>query len=58
MTENCGIMRYLLPGDVILASRDFGDNAAIFGATVEISAFTKGNNQLSAFDVESSRKLA
>ena len=60
LTDNCGIMKYLLPGDVMLADRGFdvGDSAALFGATVEIPAFTKGKKQLSAFDVERSRKLA
>ena len=59
MTDNCGIMKYLLPGDVILADRGFyiGDSAALFGATVEIPAFTKGKKQLSALDVERSWKL-
>ena len=37
-------MKYLLPGDVILADRgfDIGDSAALFGATVEIPTFPKG----------------
>ena len=36
-------MKYLLPGDVILADMgfDIGDSDAHFGATVEIPAFTK-----------------
>ena len=44
LTDNCGIMKYLLPGDVILADRgfDIGDSAALLGVTVEIPAFTKG----------------
>ena len=52
-------MKYLLPGNIILADRgfDIGDSAAVCGATVEIPAFTKGKKQLSAFDVERSRKL-
>ena len=60
MTDNCGIRKYLLPGDVILANRgfDIGDSAALSGATVEIPTFRKGKKQLSAFDVERSRKLA
>ena len=43
-------MKYLLPGDVILADRggggggDIGDSGAHFGVTVEI-AFTKGKKQ-------------
>ena len=41
LNDNCGIMKYLLPGDVILAERgfDFGESVALFGATVEIPAF-------------------
>ena len=32
LTENCGVMKYLLPGDVILAGRgfDIGDSDARF----------------------------
>ena len=54
LTENCGVMKDLLPGDVILADRifDIGDSVAHFGETVEIPAFTKGKKQLSAFNVE------
>ena len=60
LTENCRVMKYLLPGDVILADRgfDIGDSDAHFGATVKKPAIVKGKKQLSAFDVESSRKLA
>ena len=59
LTENCGIMKYLLPGNVILADRgfDIGDSGAHCGATVEIPAFTKGKKQLSAFDIERSRNV-
>ena len=44
----------------MLADRGFDieESAALFGATVEIPAFTKGKKQVSAFDVERSRKLA
>ena len=60
LTENCGVMKYLFPGDVILADRgfDIGDSDAHFGATVEIPASTKGKKQLGAFDVERRRKRA
>lgn len=60
LTDNCGILENLLPQDVVLADRgfDIGESTALFGATVEIPAFTKGKKQLSAFDVERSRKLA
>ena len=60
LTDNCGILENLLAQDVVLADRgfDIGESTAIFGATVEIPTFTKGKKQLSAFDVERSRKLA
>ena len=59
LTENCGVLKYLLPGDVILTDRgfDIGDSDAHLRATVEIPAFTKGKKQLSSFGVERSRKL-
>ena len=58
--KNCGVMKCLLPDDVILGDRgfDIGDSDAHFGATVEIPAFTKGKKQVSSFGVEMSRKLA
>ncbi len=60
LTENCGILKNLIPGDIVLADRgfDIAESAALYGATVEIPAFTKGKRQLCAFDVERSRKLS
>ena len=60
IVENSGYLRHLLPGDVILADRgfDIADSVALFGATLDIPAFTKGKDQLSAEEVESTRKLA
>ena len=60
MTESSGFLKNLLPGDVVLADRgfDIGYLSAVYGATVEIPAFTRGKKQLCAFDVECSRKLA
>ena len=60
IVENSGYPRHLLPGDLILADRgfDIADSVALFGATLDIPAFTKGKDQLSAEEVESTRKLA
>lgn len=54
ITEQCGILRKLLPGDLVLADRgfDIGDSVGSFAATIQVPAFTKGKQQLSANDVE------
>ena len=60
ITENCGLLRQLLPGDVVLADRgfDIGDSVGLMCAEVKIPAFTKGKKQLSALEIESTRKIA
>ena len=60
ITENCGILNNLLPGDHVLADRGFDieDSVGFYCAQVKLPAFTKGKAQLSAADVEKSRKLA
>ena len=42
IVENSGYLRHLLPGDVILADRgfDIADSVALFGAILDIPAFT------------------
>ena len=53
LTENCGILDKLLPGDLILADRGFNihESAGLFCAQVKIPPFTKGKNQLSKTEV-------
>ena len=48
ITEQCGILKNLLPGDVILADRGFSieENAALYCAEVKIPSFTRGKKQL------------
>ena len=48
------------PGDVVLADRGFDihESVGVMGAEVKIPSFTKGRQQLSAVDVESSRSIA
>ncbi|XP_060581210.1 uncharacterized protein LOC132737861 [Ruditapes philippinarum] len=60
ITENCGILGKLLPGDLVLADRgfDIADSVGMCCAQVNIPAFTKGKAQLSAIDVETTRKIA
>ncbi|XP_035678171.1 uncharacterized protein LOC118416983 isoform X1 [Branchiostoma floridae] len=60
LTENCGILRKLEPGDIVLADRGFtiADSVAFQGAKLHIPAFTKGKKQLSASEVETTRKIA
>ena len=60
IVENSGYLKYISPGDFVLADRGFdvADSLALFGATLAIPAFTRGQNQLSAADVETTRRLA
>ena len=60
VTENCGLLNNLIPGDVILADRgfDISESVAAWAVTVTIPAFTKGKKQLSGIDVEQTRCIA
>ena len=60
ITENCGLLKNLLPGDYVLADRgfDIGDSVGFYCAEVKLPSFTKGKKQLSAKDVEQSRRIA
>ena len=60
VTENSGILRKLLPGDIVLADRgfDIADSVGFYQAKLYIPAFTKGKKQLSAQEVEETRKIA
>ena len=60
ITEHSGYLNNLLPGDIVLADRGFDvtDSVAIMGASLDLPAFTKGREQLSAREIESTRKIA
>ncbi|EDO35708.1 predicted protein [Nematostella vectensis] len=60
ITEECGILRKLLPGDVVLANRGFNveESVGFYCASLKIPAFTKGKAQLSPYEVEETRKIA
>ena len=57
LTEHCGILNMLLPGDIVLADCgfDISDSVGMFQAYLQIPAFTKGKNQLSTLEVEETR---
>ena len=60
ITEHCGILNKLTPGDVVLADRgfDISDSVGLMQATLHIPTFTKGKGQLSALEVHKTRKIA
>ena len=60
LTEHCGMLNYLLPGDIVLADRgfDISDSVGMQQAHLHIPAFTKGKTQLSALEVEQTRSIA
>ena len=60
LTEHCGILEYLLPGDQVLADRGFTiqEVIALRQAEAKLPSFTRGRKQLSQLEVESSRTLA
>ena len=60
ITENSGLLRHLLPGDVVLADRGFNiqEAAGIYCAEVKIPPFTKGKKQLDQMQVDVAHKLS
>uniref|UniRef100_A0A671NQ74 DDE Tnp4 domain-containing protein n=2 Tax=Sinocyclocheilus anshuiensis TaxID=1608454 RepID=A0A671NQ74_9TELE len=60
ITENCGYLEKLSPGDVILADRGFSvkDTVGLYCAQLKIPAFTKGKQQLHPLELEATRGLA
>ncbi|KAJ8911103.1 hypothetical protein NQ315_003365 [Exocentrus adspersus] len=59
LTENCGFLNLIVPGDVILEDRGFliRDSVEIVGGHLEIPAFTKGKKQLLPADIETTRPI-
>ena len=60
ITENSSFLHNMLPGDVVLADREFNvaDCLGAVRATLYIPAYTKGKDQLTAFKVEQTRNIA
>ena len=57
ITENCGILKKLLPDDIVLADRgfDIAESVGFHQAKLYIPAFTRGKKQLSAKEVEATQ---
>ena len=60
LTEKCGILDHLLPGDLILADRGFNvhEAASLYCAEVKLPPFTKGKKQLTTHEVDKARQLS
>ena len=60
LTENCRLFSNLIPGDTILADRGFDikESVGLYCATTTVPAFTKGKKQLSAIEMEQTRRIA
>ena len=60
LTENCGFLENLLPGDMVMADRGFTicESVGLKQAKLVIPAFTKGKSQLDPVDVERTRGIA
>ena len=57
LTDHSGILKKLLPGDVVLADRGF-DIAESVGMMQAKPAFTSGKQQLTALEVEDTSSIA
>ena len=60
LTENCGLLNYLLPGDTILADRGFDiqESVRLYCARISIPSFTRGKKQLTGIEVEQAQRIA
>ena len=60
ITQHRDFLHCIEPGDLVLADRGFNitEDLALYGAKLEIPAFTKGKKQLSQEEVEYSQRLA
>ena len=60
LTENCGFLEFLVPGDMVMADRGFtiSDSVGLKQAKLTIPAFTKRKSQLDPVDVERTRGIA
>ena len=59
LTENCGLLQNLLPGDLLLADRGFTveESVDMYCAEVKIPPFTRGKKQIRRFEIDTSRQL-
>ena len=60
LTENCGFLEYLVPGDMVMADRGFtiSDGVGLKQTKLTIPAFTKRKSQFDPVDVGRTRGTA
>nr|XP_046237559.1 uncharacterized protein LOC124055019 isoform X2 [Scatophagus argus] len=60
LTEQCGILNKLLPGDLVLANCGFniGDEVGLMCAEVKTPGFTRGHAQMDPKSVEETQQIA
>ena len=60
LTENCGLLKNLNPGDLVMADRGFTieESPIPFQAKLAIPAFTRGKSHLDPVDIERTRGIA
>ena len=60
VTEHCSLLSNLVPGDTVLADRgfDISDSVGYYCSTLKTPAYTMGRSQLSAIEVEQTRRIA
>ena len=60
LTEHCGMLKNLRPGDLVMADRGFTieKNLSLYQTKLAIPAFTKGKSQLDPISVEKTRGIA
>ena len=60
LTEQCGVLNNLLPGDIVMVDRGFNieESVRFYQAELAIPSFTRGKAQLHPLDVEKTRKIA
>ena len=60
LTENCGLLKHLLTGDLVLADRGFTvqESVGLYCAQLKIPEFTRGKSQLEQKSVDKTREIA
>ena len=60
LTDHSELLSKLLPGNVVLADRQFdiAESVGLQPASLHISSFTTGKQQLSALEIEDTRQIA
>ena len=60
LTENCGLLRNLLAGNVVMVDRGFNihEAAGMYCAEVKLPLYTRGKKPLSKMEIDVSRQLS